>query len=109
MRKLLIAVLVLVAILAAVFWYFSTPDIPRASLEAKYATPPSQFTTVDWVSATPGSADASTGARVHYRDRGAKDAPVLMLLHGSNASLFTWERWSKTLSDRLSLFSVDLP
>jgi pimeloyl-ACP methyl ester carboxylesterase len=34
---------------------------------------------------------------------------VLLLLHGSNASLFTWEPWSKTLSDKFRVVSVDLP
>ncbi|MEJ0043075.1 MAG: alpha/beta hydrolase [Rhizomicrobium sp.] len=48
-------------------------------------------------------------ARVHYRIRGAADAPVLLLLHGSNASLFTWEKWSERLSDRYRVVSVDLP
>jgi pimeloyl-ACP methyl ester carboxylesterase len=32
-----------------------------------------------------------------------------MLLHGSNASLFTWEPWSKKLSDRFRVVSLDLP
>jgi pimeloyl-ACP methyl ester carboxylesterase len=49
------------------------------------------------------------GARAHYRDRGPKTAPVLVLLHGSNASLFTWEPWSNTLSDQYRVISVDLP
>jgi len=97
MRKVLIGLLIVVALLAGAFWYFSTPDIPRATLEAKYATPPSQFVVLP------------DGARAHYRDRGPKDAPALVLLHGSNASLFTWEPWSKTLSDQYRVVSVDLP
>src|SRR6185312_1270327 len=49
------------------------------------------------------------GARAHYRERGPVNAPALLLLHGSNASLLTWEPWSKTLSDRFHVVSVDLP
>lgn len=76
---------------------FYQPDIPRAVLEAKYAGAPSQFVVL------------SDGARVHYRDRGPRDAPVLMLLHGSNSSLFDWEPWSKILSDKFRVVTVDLP
>ncbi len=97
MRRFITILLVIAAVLGGAFWYFSTPDIPRSVLEAKYATPPSAFVML------PG------GARVHYRDRGPKGAPVLVLLHGSNASLFTWEPWSHTLSDQFRVVSVDLP
>ena len=101
-----ILVLIVVALVA-----FSASNIPRATLEAKYATPPSQFVDVTYKS-TLADADASLDAkpaRVHYRIRGAADAPVLLLLHGSNASLFTWEKWSQRLSDKYRVVSVDLP
>ena len=97
MRWLLIILAVIAAALGIGYVAFSKPDIPRAVLEAKYATPPSQFVIL------------SDGARAHYRIRGAADAPTLVLLHGSNASLFTWEPWSKTLSDKFRVVSVDLP
>jgi pimeloyl-ACP methyl ester carboxylesterase len=69
-------------------------DLPAAELEARYATPPSRFLEVD-------------GLRVHYRDQG--QGPVLLLLHGSSASLFTWEGWARALSDRFRVVSIDLP
>jgi pimeloyl-ACP methyl ester carboxylesterase len=97
MRGFLIVVLVVVAAIAGALWYASTPDIPRAVLEAKYATSPSAFVTLP------------DGARAHYRARGDKAAPALLLLHGSNASLLTWEPWSKNLSDKFHVVSVDLP
>ncbi|HWA91614.1 MAG TPA: alpha/beta hydrolase [Rhizomicrobium sp.] len=97
MRNFLIAILVLVAAAVGAFFYFSTPDIPRAALEAKYASSLSHDVTL------PG------GARAHYRERGPVNAPALLLLHGSNASLLTWEPWSKALSDRFHVVSVDLP
>ena len=89
---------------------FRLDDIPRATLEAKYATPPSQFVDLTYPSSLP-DAPAATGvtARAHYRIRGDVNAPTILLLHGSNASLFTWEPWSKTLSDQFRVISVDLP
>jgi len=97
MGRFLTIILVLAALIAGAIWYASTPDIPRAALEAKYATPPSAFVMLP------------DGARAHYRERGDKSAPALLLLHGSNASLLTWEPWSKNLSDRFHVVSVDLP
>lgn len=97
MRRFLIAIAVIAVLLGIAAYALSAADIPRATLEAKYATPPSQFVVL------------SDGARVHYRIRGAATAPVLVLLHGSNASLFTWEPWSKALSDRFRVVSLDLP
>ena len=97
MRRFLIALAILAVLLGVGFYALSAPDIPRATLEAKYATPPSKFVVLP------------DGARVHYRIRGAQDAPALVLLHGSNASLFTWEPWSKALADHFRVVSLDLP
>lgn len=104
-----IAVIVLL-IVAGLLVAFSKSSIPRATLEAKYATPPSQFTEVTYASTLPDADPAANKpARVHYRIRGDENAPVLLLLHGSNASLFTWEKWSQRLSDHYRVVSVDLP
>ena len=84
-------------LLSAAFWYISQPDIPRAILEAKYAGAPSQFLTLP------------DGTRAHVRDRGPRDALALILIHGSNASLYTWEPWAKQLSDGFRIITVDLP
>ncbi len=110
MRMFLGFIAVLLAILGILFYVYSAPSIPRAVLEAKYATPPSQFVDVTYKSTLPDADPADDKpARVHYRIRGRDDAPVLLLLHGSNASLFTWEPWSKRLSDEYRVVSVDLP
>lgn len=71
-------------------------DIEPAALMEKYAGPPSRFVDVD-------------GLRVHYRDRGPRDGPALLLLHGSAASLHTWEGWAAALSDRFRVVALDLP
>ena len=79
-------------------WFAArTPDIPVAELRAKYASPASQFVEV------------LPGLVVHLRDEGPRNAPVLMLLHGSNASLHTWEPWVARLSDRFRIVRFDLP
>jgi pimeloyl-ACP methyl ester carboxylesterase len=117
MRNVLVGLLIVLAALAGAFWYFSEPDIPRAALEAKYATPPSQFITISYPSTlAPDSSVSSTPmtkcscqTRVHIRDVGPRDAPVLVLIHGSNASLFTWEPWAKRLSNSFRVVSLDLP
>ena len=96
MRKVLVS-FVIVAALAAVGWFLFTPDIPRAALIAKYARPPSEFMTL------------ADGARIHFRDRGPKGAPALVLIHGSNASLFTWEPWVTRLSGAFRVISIDMP
>jgi len=75
----------------------STRDLPRETLIAKYATGPSRFLVL------PG------GARVHYREQGAANGPVLVLLHGSNSSLHTWEPWVALLSDTFRIVTFDLP
>lgn len=91
-----IAAVVVVTVCGA-YIAFHQPDIPRSVLEAKYAGAPSQFVVLN------------DGARVHYRDRGPAGAPVLVLLHGSNSSLFDWEPWSRILSDGLRVIALDLP
>jgi pimeloyl-ACP methyl ester carboxylesterase len=69
-------------------------DRAADELEARYATAPSKFIEVD-------------GLRVHYRDRGA--GPPVVLLHGSNSSLFTWEGWAQRLASTHRVVTLDLP
>jgi pimeloyl-ACP methyl ester carboxylesterase len=114
MRKLLIALAVIVALGAAALYVFSEPDIPRSVLEVKYGAGPSEFATIPYISTLPDSGPVSATraaltARAHFRERGPKDAPVLLLLHGSNASFLTWEPWSKILSDKYRVIALDLP
>ena len=96
MRKLLIGCLIIVGAFAGAGYLLYAPDIPKRMLVAKYATPPSHFLTLP------------DGARVHYRDRGPRTALALILLHGSNASLFTWEPWAKRLDDTFRVITLDL-
>lgn len=85
---------VLIALLIYIAW---TSDIPHETLAEKYATGASDFI------------DLPSGARAHYRAQGNADGETLVLLHGSNASLHTWEPWVSALSDAFFIITVDLP
>ena len=96
MKRALKWVLVLVGtgllLLLAIGWQ---RDLAPADLQAKYANGASQFL------------DVGGGLLVHARDEGRGDAPVLVLLHGSNASLQTWEPWVERLGTKYRVISLD--
>ena len=85
LRRVLTGLTIVAAVLFAAFLLLRTHDTDRSAMIRKYGTPPSQF-----VSLRPG-------LTVHYRDEGPSDAPVVMLLHGSNADLHTWDAWTADL------------
>lgn len=73
------------------------PDRPPESLVARWAPPPSDFIDVK-------------GQLVHVRDEGPRGDPVpVLLLHGTAASLHTWEGWATTLKVRRRVVRLDLP
>ena len=78
-------VAVLLILLLALFAFLWTPDTDAAAMRAKYGAAPSQFIEI------------GSGLRVHLRDEGPRDAPGLVLLHGSNADLHTWDGWVRAL------------
>jgi pimeloyl-ACP methyl ester carboxylesterase len=86
-----------VALLAGAFALLYTPDIPASELRQRYANAESEFLEI------------APGLTVHLRDEGPAEAPVLVLLHGSNASLHTWEPWVARLSADHRVISLDLP
>jgi pimeloyl-ACP methyl ester carboxylesterase len=92
--KLLGALLFLTAV---AMWLSRAPDWPVEALVARWAPPPSDFIDVK-------------GQLVHLRDVGPRDDPEpLVLIHGTSASLHTWEGWAKGLSARHRVISFDLP
>jgi pimeloyl-ACP methyl ester carboxylesterase len=97
MRILLWIVGILAVLIALAFLTLGDPSVPRDVLVAKYGQAPSQY------------ADLGGGITAHYRDQGNARGPVLVLLHGSNASLHTWEPWVKILGDQFRVVTVDLP
>jgi pimeloyl-ACP methyl ester carboxylesterase len=97
-KRILLGILTLVA-LAFVVIVISVVrfDVPREELVGKYAGGASQFATLP------------SGASVHFRDEGNPDGPALVLVHGSNSSLHTWEPWVAELGGTYRIVSMDLP
>lgn len=86
--------LVLVAGFVALNW---APDRPVGELEARWAPPPSTFIDL-------------AGMQVHLRDEGSHDDPVpIVLLHGTSASLHTWDGWVAALAAERRVIRFDLP
>ena len=95
-KRVLIPIGVLLA-LAAAFLLLLTPDSDRDAMIAKYGGPDAAF------------AAGPAGQRIHYRDQGRRDAPAIVLLHGSNASLHTWEPLVQRLGGDYRVVTLDLP
>ena len=93
-RWILIILLLVVVAAGALLALAVTRDIPLETLEARYADEHSRFVEVD-------------GLRVHYRDQGS--GPTLVLLHGTGASLHTWDGWVAELQDSFRVIRMDLP
>tara|TARA_B100000378_G_scaffold129390_1_gene104582 strand:+ start:505 stop:1467 length:963 start_codon:yes stop_codon:yes gene_type:complete len=94
-KWLLRIVLLIVAALVVAFLIFRTPDTDPAEMRAKYGGEPSQFVEI------------GDGVKVHLRDEGPKDAPAIILLHGSNADLHTWQPWVDALKGRYRVIRFD--
>ena len=87
-------VVLLLAGFVAVYW---EPDRSVAELKGRWATPPSSFVDV-------------AGLQVHMRDEGPREDPVpIVLLHGTSASLHTWDGWVAGLSATRRVIRLDLP
>lgn len=96
--RILAYILLAFALLVGVFITWSwAPDLPVESLKARWATPPSQFIGVD-------------GLQVHVRDEGPRADPLpIVLVHGTAASLHTWEGWASELKKTRRVIRFDLP
>ena len=97
MRKITIFMGAIVIAVAAIFLVFRTPDTDPAQMWAKYRGPDSSFV------------ETASGMSVHYRDQGCRDCPAILLVHGSNSSLHTFEPLVRILQDRYRLVSYDQP
>lgn len=97
LRGLLVLLMLIVIGVGVLIAFNSDPDIPHEVLVEKYAQAPSKFLALP------------SGANVHYRDQGNANGPVLVMLHGSNASLHTWEPWVAQIGDQFRMISLDLP
>ena len=91
LRIVLLTFLVILVLLAS--WNIRY-DIPIAQLKSKYANTHSRFVEIEQM-------------QVHYRIE-SKGFP-LVLLHGTGASLHTWDKWVTTLEPHFQVIRVDLP
>lgn len=95
MKKLLkyslFAITSFLIIVISIYW---KNDIDINELKNKYVYPSSSFISID-------------GINVHYRDMGKGEA--ILLIHGTGASLHTWEKWIDILSAGYRVISFDLP
>jgi pimeloyl-ACP methyl ester carboxylesterase len=91
---LLIIILIIIVGFCAINW---KNDISLDILKAKYANSASKFVTIDSLS-------------VHYRDEGNQnDSIPVVLIHGTGASLHTWEGWVNELKSNHRIIRMDLP
>jgi pimeloyl-ACP methyl ester carboxylesterase len=88
---------VILALLVVVFLALRTPDTDAETMHAKYGGDSPLF------------AKTANGLSVHYRDQGCMNCPALILVHGSNASLHTFEPLVDKLKNRFRLISYDQP
>lgn len=87
-------ILLLIAVFITANW---KRDLKLEELKPKYANAQSRFLEID-------------GMPVHYRDEGnAQDTLPLVLLHGTGASLHTWEGWVEALRGERRIIRLDLP
>jgi pimeloyl-ACP methyl ester carboxylesterase len=88
---LFVICIALLSLLGIMFW---RNDISPEKLALKYAYPSSKFVMIDGIS-------------MHYRDTGT-GTPIL-LIHGTGASLHTWDAWTHILLPHYRVISFDLP
>ncbi|MFT4759176.1 MAG: pimeloyl-ACP methyl ester carboxylesterase [Paraglaciecola sp.] len=81
-------------IFAGVLAFNYAPDRSVEDLKKRWAYSNSQFIEVN-------------GMEVHYRINGT--GQPLVLIHGTGASLHTWERWTDILEKDFQVISLDMP
>jgi len=95
-KRVLIPLGILILILAA-FLLLRTSDTDRDEMIAKYSGPAGAFVA------------GPAGQQIHYRDQGERGGPAIILIHGANSSLQTWEPLVKRLGAEYRVITFDLP
>ncbi len=94
LRRAVGVLLILTAVLMALS---RAPDLPVESLVGRWAPAPSTFMDIK-------------GQLVHVRDEGLPGDPLpIVLIHGTGASLHTWEGWVRALKTQRRVITFDLP
>jgi len=97
MKKIAVVLGVVALAFSVAFAVLLTPDSDVPAMHAKYGGSDPMF------------AESSSGMLVHYRDQGCPACPALILVHGSNASLQTFEPLIEILAQQYRLISYDQP
>jgi pimeloyl-ACP methyl ester carboxylesterase len=95
MRRFAKILAVFAVFLGVLFLILRTPDTNPEEMRAKYGAPPSQFVAIQ------------DGVKVHLRDEGPRDGEPIILLHGSNADLHTWQPWAEALKSEYRVIRFD--
>ena len=95
-KRVLIPLGVVIAVVVG-FLLLLTPDTGRDAMIAKYGGPNATFVA------------GPAGQRIHYRDQGKRDGKAIILIHGANASLHTWEPLVERLGETYRVVTLDLP
>jgi len=98
MKKIILRTTLVVSLcvlMGSIFLY--SGDTDRKEMIAKYGEDKALFV------------DDGKGGTLHYRDEGNRDGEVLLLIHGSNSHLQTWEAMVDILKDKYRLISYDQP
>jgi pimeloyl-ACP methyl ester carboxylesterase len=100
--KYLLRIVLVIVLSCSVFFVAGVlatwaPDRSVEKLAIRWAPSPSSWLEV-------------SGMRVHVRDEGPRDDPnPIVLLHGTSASLHTWDGWSQSLRLTRRVIRFDLP
>ena len=94
LKYLLLVIVILILGFVAFNW---KNDVSVEELKKRYANTESEFVEID-------------GMQVHFRDQGlATDSLPIVLIHGTGASLHTWESWVNELKNKHRIITLDLP
>jgi len=96
--KYCLYVLLMLAAPLAIYVYLNiAPDRSVEELSQRWAQEPSQFLNI-------------AGMNIHLRDEGPKtDNEPIVLIHGTSASLHTWNGWVDALKEDRRVIRFDLP
>jgi pimeloyl-ACP methyl ester carboxylesterase len=96
-KALKILLIFTILIIISVVLFYGHRDIPLNKLKEKYANKASSFISVN-------------GMDVHFRDEGDKtDSIPIVLIHGTAASLHTFDLWTNSLINSNRVVRMDLP
>lgn len=92
MKRLVYSIPIIAFALTA---YFYSPVINMDKLKEKYSDEHSHFLPL------------ANNAEIHFKDKG--EGEPIVLIHGTSASLHTWEKWEEELSKTYRTISIDMP